>query len=196
MAGSTFLEGEISAVQDRCVFRRSLDGVWIKSHAWQNGCWGQLTLRLLSRRRSSGPAPAPELVVLSSEPHIHPWGLKEGDLDLDILGDIRSLSAILSLLSPWLPPYTSSSSWCRPCSLGWLWSSVLLLSGTPTCPGRHIGSKSASLHHFYLVVMHLDPGRATSSSDHLLKVGTLVFTGFSGWSELNGISTLKWPISL
>lgn len=85
--------------------------------------------------------------------------LKEGDLDLDILGDICSLSAALSLLSPWLPPYTSSSSWHRPCSLGWLWSSVLLLSGTPTCPGRHIGSKSASPHHFHLVVMHLDPGR-------------------------------------
>lgn len=30
MAGSTFLEDEISAVQDRCVFRRSLDRVWIK----------------------------------------------------------------------------------------------------------------------------------------------------------------------
>lgn len=72
MAGSTFLEDEISAVQDRCVFRRSLDGVWIKSHARQNGCCGQLTLRLLSKRQSSGPAQAPELVVLSSEPHIPP----------------------------------------------------------------------------------------------------------------------------
>ncbi|TKC48925.1 hypothetical protein EI555_007074 [Monodon monoceros] len=37
--------------------------------------------------------------------------------------------------------------------------SVLLLSGTRTCPGRHIGSKSASLHHFKLAVMQLDPGR-------------------------------------
>ena len=120
---------------------------------------GQLTLRLLSRRQSSGPAQAPELVVLSSEPHIPPWGLKEGDLDLDILGDIHPLSAALSPLSPWLLPYTSSSSCHCPCSLGWLWSSVLLLSGTPTCPGRHTGSKSASLRHFHLVVMHLDPGR-------------------------------------
>lgn len=30
---------------------------------------GQLTLRLLSRRQSSGPAQAPELVVLSSGNH-------------------------------------------------------------------------------------------------------------------------------
>ncbi|KAB0397926.1 hypothetical protein E2I00_016635 [Balaenoptera physalus] len=37
--------------------------------------------------------------------------------------------------------------------------SVLPLSGTPTCPGRHIGSKSASLHHFKLAVTQLDPGR-------------------------------------
>lgn len=33
-------------------------------------------------------------------------------------------------------------------------------------------------------------------SDHLLKVGASVFTGFGSWAELNGGSALKWPISL
>uniref|UniRef100_A0A8D1WV97 Mitochondrial inner membrane protein Mpv17 n=1 Tax=Sus scrofa TaxID=9823 RepID=A0A8D1WV97_PIG len=40
-----------------------------------------------------------------------------------------------------------------------------------------------------LAVIQLDPGR----SDHLLKVGTSVFTGFGGWSELDGVSPLKCP---
>lgn len=145
---------------DRCVFRRSLD------RSTNNGAMhgemaaeGGLTLELLSRRQSSGLAPEPELVFLSSEPHIPPWGLKEGELNLGILGKNPPYPTVLSHLSLLDCPCSAASSRYHPCSLGWLSSSVLLLSGTLTCPGRHIGSKSASLHHFKLAAMQLDPGR-------------------------------------
>lgn len=42
--------------------------------------------------------------------------------------------------------------------LGWLSSSVLLLSGTLTCPGRRISSKHACLRGLHLARMHLHPG--------------------------------------
>ncbi|XP_039094415.1 protein Mpv17 isoform X1 [Hyaena hyaena] len=44
-----------------------------------------------------------------------------------------------------LAPHSSSSSQHRSCSVDWPWSSVLLLSGIPTCPGRLTGSRPASL---------------------------------------------------
>nr|KAF6448022.1 mitochondrial inner membrane protein MPV17 [Rousettus aegyptiacus] len=54
-------------------------------------------------------------------------------------------------------------SWRKTRQGSWLLSSVLLLSGTPTCPGRHIGSRSASLRCFCLAVMQLDSGQMTPS---------------------------------
>lgn len=118
---------------------------------------GYLTLRLLCLRQSCGTAPEPELVVLWSSPKALLWGLKEGALNLDILRDNPSLLHFPTS-ALWLAPSSSSASRCHSYPLGWLLSSVSLSSGTPTCPGRHIGSEPASLHSFHLAVMQSDPG--------------------------------------
>lgn len=123
------------------------------------------------------------LLVWATRPSVEGW---REEIWIWMFSEITPpLPSCSPISPPLLYPYPSSSR-CHSCSLGWLSSSVLLLSGTPTCPGRHIGSK-LSLQWCSLTL---------EWSDDLFKVGTSVFMGFGCWSELNRVSTMKWPISL
>uniref|UniRef100_A0A8I6GJS1 Mitochondrial inner membrane protein Mpv17 n=1 Tax=Rattus norvegicus TaxID=10116 RepID=A0A8I6GJS1_RAT len=85
--------------------------------------------------------------------------LDQGGFAPCFLGCFLPLVGVLNGMSAqdnWAKLKRPTSTW-SPCITGWLLSSALLLSGTPTCPGRHISSKPALFRGSHLALLLRGP---------------------------------------